>query len=796
MTVLRSIAAVLLVLILSTGMLTLTTPAGDAQGTRPLARLNVTSITPNVVGTDSADNLTVSGTLTNTSDRPLNNLEAIFQRGPMVDGEATAATAVRGDAPGVTDPIFKPLVPALGPGRQTPVTMQVTLRGPTSLQVSQPGSYPVTININAEPDGARPSRRVAESRFVLPVVSLPGARPAPPPQATPTTMLVPITDYPRIEQAPVDGPAVFTDDQLATSLAPGGRLDGLVQAADATTIANPVLGDALCFVIDPDLLDAVDAMRRGYQVRQPDGSLRPGAGEAAAGQWLGKLRATVRNQCVIALPYADADVVALARAGLPDVIKNSRDGAAVVQRLLDVLPRTDVAWPISGLLDQPSASDLADQGVRTMLLRPDNLAVPAGSLTPVRLKGVGTTAEPTVLPLDPLLSSAIDPQSSTALSPADNGTLSVESTLGALAYRASTGFRQGSTAVLAPPRRWALSETDLRALLAGMQRLTDAGYLKPTPMPGSSNTAPEAFSTAPAPSTAPTPTAPATPATPADGGAIPEVALRYPASAGPTEIPQPLLQELAEQNFKVGMLYQSTRTDTAANVDHAAVTTPLSDALLRATSSAWRGDQGASRDWLNGAEAAINRILSGIGLEQWDGTITLTSSNASIPVWVANPLPVTVDVSLLVSHQVGLDVKALGDAGNPLIIPPRSHRPFYLQTTALRAGQFSVDVTVVTANGNVKLGQTKRLSLENFAYGSLTIPLTVIAAALLVVLTIRRIARRMSPGRRRRATAPPLDENDPDGNPDRGSSPSAVTATMETIPIRQVRLDHDDGDPE
>lgn len=751
----------LLAMTLLAGLVMWNAPAGNAQVSQPLAQFDVTSITPNVASGAVGD-LTVTGTVTNISDRPLHNVDAFFQRGSAANSASEVQAAVQGTAAEVTEPIFRPLAADLAPGQRVPVSVQVPLRGgSSSLQIPGPADYPIMININAEANGGR-ARRVFELRFVLPVLSLPGGPAAAPREATPTTLLVPIVDFPRIEQDSVGTPAVLSDDQLATSLAPGGRLDGLVQAADDGINTTASVGNAVCFAIDPDLLYTVNAMQGGYQVRQPDGSLRAGTGANAAKLWLGKLTAAVKGRCVIALPFADVDVVALGRADLPDVIKNSRDGAMVIQQLLGVTPRSDVSWPIDGLVDEPAASDLGGQGVRTFLLRPDNVTIAPGSLQPVRLKGQ-TANEPTVLPVDPLLSTVLDPQHTNGLSPAGNGTLSVENTLGALEYRADNGFRPGATAILAPPRRWNLGATDLRALFTGLQQLTDAGYLKPTVLSGASDPSSAVGSSA---------------AT--QTSALPEASLVYPAAAGSAEIPQPLVHELAEQNFKVGALYQSTDEDTAAHVNQAAVTTPLSDALLRSASSAWRANPGASRDWLNTAETQLGTVLSGVGLEQWDGTITLTSSNASIPVWVTNRLPVTVGVSLLVRQQVGLDVKTLGDAGKPVLIPPHSHRPVFLQTTALRAGQFSVDVTVVSANGNVQLGQTQRLTLENFAYGSLTIPLTVIAAALLVVLSARRITRRIRAGQHRN---PPSAEIPPD---DTETPPARVSITMEMAPTERA----------
>jgi hypothetical protein len=735
-----------LALIVLSGLSVLAAPRINAQVPQPLLQFNVTSITPSTVSADSSGELSVSGTMTNTSSQPLHDIEAIFQRGPSTDSTASAEQAAQGSSPSTTSPTFKPLITELRPGQRAPVTAQVPITGASgSLQISQLGDYPVILNINAEPGGG-PARRVYETRFTLPVLSLPSTPPAPPADPMPVSLLVPLMDYPRIVRP--GPPTVLGDDQLATALAPGGRLYGLVHAVEEDSDAESPLGNSVCFAIDPDLLDTVNAMSGHYEVRHPNGSLTNGTGSNAARQWLNDLRTAVKGRCVIALPDADADVDALARAGLPDLVKGARDGSMAIQQTLGVAPRTNVFWPIDGSLNEQAAADLTAQGVRTMLLGPDNLNSPVGSLQPVRLNIPGDSTGPTVQPIDPLLTDALDPfanspQRTTALSPPGNGLLSVENTLSALAYQSTSGTQTGATEVLAPPRRWNLSADDLSTLLTGMEQLADEGYLKPTPIPGNSEPgAPESTDQSEPP--------------PADpSSSLREATLNYSATEQRKEIPQPLLTELAQQNFKVGALYRSSRLDVAANVNPAAVTTPLRNALLRATSSAWRGNPGAAREWFTSGRAALRNVLSSIGLEQWDGTITLTSSNASIPVWVTNRLPVTVEVTLRVPEQLGLDVTPPGSTAEPLLLPPHSRRPFYLQTTARRAGQFAVDITVDTANGNVQLGPTKRLQLENFAYGSLTIPLTLAAAALLVVLSIRRLIRRVRRERGKQATPEP-----------------------------------------
>lgn len=65
-------------------------------------------------------------------------------------------------------------------------------------------------------------------------------------------------------------PVRLVDDDLATSLASGGRLDILLSAAEVATShdvdPDGAVGRALCLAIDPDLLVTVNAMTAGYVV--------------------------------------------------------------------------------------------------------------------------------------------------------------------------------------------------------------------------------------------------------------------------------------------------------------------------------------------------------------------------------------------------------------------------------------------------------------------------------------------------------------------------------------------------
>ena len=123
---------------------------------------------------------------------------------------------------------------------------------------------------------------------------------------------------------PGGGPAPvrLTDDDLAVSLASGGRLDVLLSAVDFATSPTVDPGgqvrSALCLAVDPDLLVTVNAMTAGYVVDDgpdtgPTTPTRPGTGQDAAVNWLNRLKAVAQRMCVAPANYAQADLNALQR---------------------------------------------------------------------------------------------------------------------------------------------------------------------------------------------------------------------------------------------------------------------------------------------------------------------------------------------------------------------------------------------------------------------------------------------------------------------------------------------------
>ncbi|MER7010440.1 glycoprotein [Saccharopolyspora sp. NPDC000359] len=701
-------------------------PRAAAQGDNPV-QLDVTNVTPSVVADGGPGEVVITGRLTNTSDNQIDDIEARVQRGDSTTTEPAVQRAMRSATPTVTEPAFSPVADGLAPGQQIPVELRIPLTGPNSLQLTQPGVYPLLVNVNGvQAVGGR--ARIAESRFLLPVLSTPGNPVPPPPRPTDVSMLVPIVDYPRLEREALPGMRpVLVDDALSTSLAPGGRLYELLQAVTESAPSGSPLGSALCFAIDPDLLITVRAMQGPYQVRQPNNTLTEGIGTGAANLWLSKLREATSGRCVIALPYADADVAALARAGLPDLVNIAMDGAKLLEdkSLLGVEPRS-VLWPVEGALADPESGNLP----RTVLMEPQSLSTPAGSLDPVKVRGQDMTA----VPIDPLLTSALDPErdtphKTTALSPPVGQLESAQNALGALTFRATRGSVGDATSVLVPPRRWNLRGDDLRSLLDGMQHLTDAGLVQPRALPE-----------------------------PAPAG-LPEADLNYPVEAGASEIPQPVLKDLAAENFKVGDLYRSSRRDPSTDVEPSRITTPLVNGLLRGASSAWRGQPGAAEHWVDLGRDTIQAILAKVDIEESQTPLAGASPDSPTPLVVVNELPITVAVVFRIPPVPGVQVQ--DDFGDVATIPANGRRGFWLQTTAQRAGTFTLDVQMTTEAGT-QLGSTKRLSYKSGNYGPFILVITLSAAALLVLMSARRILKRLRARQRRQAAEqsgePPAEE--------------------------------------
>jgi Family of unknown function (DUF6049) len=760
-------------------------PAQDPVAGGPL-RLELAEMTPRVVTAGGPREMVVTGTLTNTGDVPVRDLVVRVQRGNPLGTEGALRNALDGAArTDAVTPQFTPLPGELAPGEQLPLRLSVPLRGApeTSLAFAATGVHELLVNVNGSPgDGAR--ARLAAVRMLLPVLSLP-PDPTSPEQipeaatggATPFALLVPITDVPRRVATVPGEPTLLADDALAGSFAPEGRLGGLVGALARHAPAESRVREATCLVIDPELVQTAAMMRssNGYQFLGPNRTPEPGAGAAAAGRWLDQLASVARGGCVIALPYADADLVALTRAGMSDLASAAiSEGRQVLQDTLQTSVVPDVTWPVEGAVDDATLDVAGEAGGRSLLLSAD--AVEQGR-TP-RGAGVlpiagGQRSQFTVL-TDPLLTraaaglvdgpggelGAVRGASAPSTSPAGTvSPLSTQDLVGALAFRTQAPsdltVRGGGPLVLAPPHQWTAGGGAADALLDAVDQLLDVGRIVPRGLAALLATGP-----------------------PTGAGAVPTT---YPLHVGGREVPGAVLDTVRATAAEIDDLASAAVPDSVVGVGPDAVFTPLRRALMLPASAAWRTRPDAARAAATELTGRVAGLRASVRVLEPPGPYSLGTSNAPILITVANGLPVTVRVGVEILPSSGLRVAPI----EPQEVPPLGRRQVRVSAEVTRSGQFTVQAAVRTPDGQL-LGPPSRLRVRSTAYGTITVWLTASAGILLVVLAGRRVVRRIrgEPGSRPSGSSPqdPLPPGRPEVPPGQSRTGQGAHLTGDPFP--------------
>lgn len=708
-------------------------------GTEALARIELSGLSPRIITGSSAPVIQVAGRVVNVGDRPITKLAIRLQRDEAVNSDKAVEQAIQGklEAPQVTR--FQPLPGKLGPGQSRSFQLSVSLRGGAdleSLQIDKPGVYPLLVNLNGQPDFGGVAR-LASATLLVPVLGVPpatpGGVPGPvlrrQPSPTPLTVVWPLAAAPdRVPSGPGEPITLRSNradtDPLAAQIAPGGRLDGLLSALEQEVPPGSPLGAAVCVAVDPLLLETLTGMSHGYRVSYP-GGVSDGTGTQNARTWLDRLRAAVQGRCVLPLPYADADLVALSRAGLTDLEALAiNTGTRLTADLLGVQPLMGVSWPDDGFLDERTLADLTGLQTHALLLDPRGIASAApatqGATDVVGLVGGSSSnANPTtLLPgdrapvgllIDPLLTSSLANTADTA-SPADDappaGPLSAQDGLGTLVYRASGG----RPILLAPPRRWQAGGEEAAALLHTARQLLKTGFVAPRELPALAG------------------------ARAADPGST----VIYPPQASAGEISPQVTAEVQRDRDVLRDLQVATVLDPAANLKPATLLDPLRLGLLRGVSTAWRGqpDQAA----LTTAEESsrLEGLRRSVRIVQPPGPYSLAASDSPLLITVSNSLPVGVQVSLNLSQTAGLRAGAVGLQ----LVPARSTRQLVIPAKVSRAGQFSVDARLSTPGGT-SLGEPSTLQLRSTAFGRVTVALTAGAGAVLILLVARRVVRRI-----------------------------------------------------
>ncbi len=290
-----------------------------------------------VSGTESDDEVVLSGSITNTGDTPAYGVQVILWRSrdpirdlPTLRKAGTDAAGWGSRLPISSDhyAVISTSTEAFAPGATRQVTLRSTL-GTLGFDAKK-AAYAFGADVIASDGETSIYRTVGQLRTF---VALPGKDP------------VPLTRIVMLSARPtklVDG--LFANDDLASQL--GSRLDALL-----TVAARP----GMSWLIDPALLDEVTDMADGYQVH--DGkTTRAGTGQQVAAAWLARFDQLDRSRGARTL-FANPDVDGARVAGDQQVVARAELAADPVSRITG-LPL--IVVPTEGMLNQPSYGYLAD----------------------------------------------------------------------------------------------------------------------------------------------------------------------------------------------------------------------------------------------------------------------------------------------------------------------------------------------------------------------------------------------------------------------------------------------------
>ncbi|MHA7648791.1 hypothetical protein ACX9NE_00480 [Mycobacterium sp. ML4] len=729
-----------------------TTPhanAGEPTAT-PFVQVRIDQVTPDVVTTTSDPVVTVSGMVTNIGDRPVRDVMVRLEHAASV----TSSPGLRTSLDGSTDQYeaaadFLTVSPELQRGQQAGFTLSAPLRSldQPSLAVDKPGIFPVLVNVNGTPDYGAPAR-LDNARFLLPVVGVPpdkaaGAEVAAavaPETGKPVwiTMLWPLADRPRLAPGVPGGtiPVRLVDDELANSLAGGGRLDTLLSAAELATSRDVdpdgAVGRALCLAVDPDLIVTVNAMTAGYVVsNSPDGPAQlpgtpthPGTGQAAATNWLNRLRALAHRTCVAPLPYAQADLDALQRVNDPGLSSTATVSAGdIIDRILDVTSVRGTAL----LPDGP----LTGRAVTLLNANDDTVAVAAADLSAQdAVDGGGANVTPRRLspqvveaPFDPAVGAALaaagtNPIVPTYLDPSlsirvghDSATARRQDALGAILWRSLTPEAAPRTQILVPPAVWSLQGDDAQFILTALATSIHSGLAVPRPLP----------------------------ALVADAGARIETPVPpavYPSERG--RFSDDVTGQIAGQVGRLWKLTSALMTDERTGLTGPQYTAPLREDMLRALSQSVPPDtrNGLAQQRLAVVGTTINEFFGSVTIVNPGGSYTLATEHSPLPLALHNGLAVPIRVRLQVNAPPGMTVTDVGE----IELPP-GYLPLRVPIEVNFTQRVAIDVGLRTPDGTA-LGEPVRLSVHSNAYGKVLFAITLTAAAVLVALAGRRLWHR------------------------------------------------------
>ncbi|MBE4734759.1 DUF6049 family protein [Streptomyces caniscabiei] len=686
------------------------------------------------------DTVTVSGSVTNKGKQTVTDAHVGLRVAPAaVTGRSSIDDAAKrtgfdqyADGPEVGGKYVEKFS-ALASGVAQPFTISVPVK---ELDLGPDGVYQLGVSLSGRTGAAQYDQVLGIQRTFLPW------QPDEAGTKTKTTYLWPLisTTHLTAETGPGEQQTpVFLDDELAKEISAGGRLEQMLTLGKDLDVT---------WVIDPDLLASVVAMTGVYQVRS-GGTTVPGKNQAVAKEWLAELETAVQGEEVIALPFADPDLAALAHNGKTITgslsrLKDATDVASdTVQNILRVKPETDFAWPVNGAVDPSIVKVAISAGADKVIARSDSLQENSSlSYTPnaARPIGGGTTA----VVADARLSTAFQGD----MTKAESSTLAVQRFL---AQSLTTDLQNGKqrSVVIAPQRMPTASQAQtmaqaLTALEGGnwsqTQDLSAAAAAKPDP--NASTKIPSASA--------------------------------YPSSLRKQALPKSAFEEI-----------RTTQTDLdrfkVILSDQSRVVTPFGRTMDREMSTSWRGRSMDAAVYRNGVQTHLNSLTEQVRLIEKSET-KLSGRSATIPVTVQNNLVQGVDnLTLRLTSNAPKRLK-IGDMDfdeRSVDISGGHSESVKFTTNAEANGPVTVVAQLYTVDGE-KYGDEVRFTV-NVTEITPTVMLVIAGGVLLLVLAgFRMYTQRKRAAARLAAEGPPADAEDPESARKDGEANTEAASVVHT----------------
>ncbi|MCA2228229.1 DUF6049 family protein [Nonomuraea aurantiaca] len=662
---------------------------GTAAGktNRQSMAVSITSITPDVPSSLTTQ-VKVAGTVRNDTGETMTGLSVRLRYTSQKLTDRAAMVAYQSDESLVPPNVANSsnvLLPALEAGASKVFEITVT---PVQLGLPSFGVYPIAVDV---------------ARFGAPISTpqrtyLTYAPPTP--QKLPRNRLaiaLPIID--QTHRAENDN---FIDDKLGPQLTGKGRLAEL--AGIAATAPKKVT-----WFVEPSLLDDVQALSRKHRLKSKDQAADPNAA-----QWLNSLRTALASSPVVATPYADPDVAALAHQGLDG---QTATAIAMGRQVATDLLKRDVSlttnWPVAGVLDPDALDLLSVAKVDRVLLNSTNLPPqPPVAFTPDAVATLDSVQGPvTALVADTQLTRTFEPDSDAPGSIFLNKQRFIAETAMIAAEPGQTSPR---SLVIAPSRRWDPNPTLVNLLLKTANRLP---WLTLTPLDSLK------------PSKAP----------------VPRAALTYTGQDRKDELSAKYLGPLKNVAEKA----QLTALIAAEPKPHS----DFDAAVLRMVSSSWRNNTRAGRAAIKLVEGAVQAQMNKISITgaDPDRLRTLAGSNGPVPISVKNSIGETIALYIDVkSNNPGLLQIDTTPVKKLLTIPNGQNGGVQVPMNATTSGDATVSVQLTTRNG-LPYGKPVKLTIRTTGYTGIALVIVGAALAVMLAAVVTRVLRRRSQRRLARA---------------------------------------------